>query len=217
MRGVEDMGLFNFSKKIEPFPETGTASERKNWFLKTSLWDKVSPKIIDALVDKFGDNQLFVQFVMTSLELNLVSKYEDLGRGDYENSPDVVCALISDMLCKKGQDSSEIIATLFEGGDKTSGRLKEHYKNALNCLETCVVLAEQPQAYLHLAIIKTYSESFDQSLIFIDKGLKAISKFKSQKIPFELSHNDEIKNIPQYLEDMENEFIDMKKVISEKL
>jgi hypothetical protein len=70
------MGFFNslFGGKIEnenrskPFYKNSSSLERKDWFSRTRPWNGIDSKIIDALINKFGDNPMFEVFVVTSME-----------------------------------------------------------------------------------------------------------------------------------------------------
>ncbi len=213
------MSLFGFFKnenRITPFPENGSSAERKDWFSRTNPWHKVSPKIIDALDDKFGDNPLFVLFVITSMEHELVEKYEELGRGDYEDAPEVICVLISTMLANIGGDSGKIVASLFDRGKYTSNKFKKHYKNALNCLETAILLDErQFGAYVQIAVIKAMSNSYDQGLVFINQGLDAIAKIEPELL--HMSKIEAFKNAPQDIDDAKKILIEMKESFEQQI
>jgi len=64
--------------KSKPFYENKNPQERKDWFSRTRPWYGIDSVIIDALINRFGEDPMFEAFVIMSTELGLVHGYEKL-------------------------------------------------------------------------------------------------------------------------------------------
>ena len=67
---------------------------------RTPPWHKVAPIVIDAIFEALAATELFDCFVLSSMENNLVSRYEQLGHEDRNVS--VIRPQISGILCQAG-------------------------------------------------------------------------------------------------------------------
>jgi hypothetical protein len=204
------MGLFDFlnkdkidnENKTKPFHQNMNDSQRKDWFYRTRPWHKVDSGIIDALIVKYSNNPMFEVFVITSMENNLVREYEALGQKNLDS--DVVCSVISGILFKQGAQSTAIVGNMFRSGKINESKLSKHYKNAINLLESSVLLdSSQINAYVQLAGLQSMLNKNEDALKYVHLGLKAIRQIKEMNIPFHKSSIPGIQNGAQNLDDTE--------------
>ena len=226
------MGLFSFlgKDKIEnenksiPFHANTSNSERKDWFSRTRPWHKVDPGIIDALIAKYNDDPMFELFVVTSMENGLVKEYEDIGLGlvkEYEDiglkgiNPEVACSVISGILSKLGGSESAQVGQMFESGNINEKKLSKVYENAMNLLESSVIIdSNQFYSYAHLAGLKGAFNKNDEALSYIQKGLRVIERFRESDVPFHESDIPSIQNAAQDMDDFKKMLLAMKNKLS---
>jgi hypothetical protein len=215
------MSLFGFFKKdkienenkSKPFHANKNATDRRDWFSRTRPWHKVSPLIIDALIDKFGDNPMFEVFVVTSMTDGLVSHYETLGETEISTTPSVVLPQISKILFSKGADAAQTLEQLLKGGG-SDRKVDSLYATALNCLETSVILSDHMvHSYVILAKLRILSGNLEDANGFIESGLIEIQKIKENYDVFSKSKLDSIKEMPQNYDEIEQILLSMKKEI----
>lgn len=215
------MSLFDFFKKdkienenkSKPFHANVNASDRRDWFSRTRPWHKVSPLIIDVLVDKFGGNPMFEVFVITSMTDNLVSNYEALGKAETPLIPDVVCTQISGILYSTGINAFQKFEQLLKigGSDK---KIELSYATAFNCLETAIILSDYMIAsYVALAKLKIFAGSPEEAREIIESGLNKIQKLKEHSNELSASSIDSISQAPQAFDEIEQVLLSMKEEI----
>ena len=78
---------------MNAFDSSITREEREAWFAHTPPWDRIASPVIDAILDGIADKALLEAFVQISMEQNLVTQYETLGREI--TTPDVTRARLS--------------------------------------------------------------------------------------------------------------------------
>lgn len=209
------MGLFNLLFK-KPFHRNINDEERREWFSKTKPWNKVDRKIIDALIEKFGDSPMFEVFVITSVEQGLVQRYEDLSSRGLDEDQEIVCLVISGILVKTGVAPSSAFDYMLNSG-KISGKLNKKKlsrlgNTALNLLEPAIILdANQVGAYVMLANLTGLLNRNEEALRYAQQGLSAIHSIREAGTPFHMSSIEEIKNAPQHLDDSEQLLIAIKR------
>jgi len=216
------MGLFSFfgKDKIEnentrkPFHENRTDDERSDWFSRTRPWHKVSPKVINAIIKKFGDDPMFEVFVITSVEHGLVAEYEEIENTELVNIPEAICARISGILSTKGSEVAQNFNHLFSRSNKTK-ELQKLYPDALNLLETSIVLSEEMiNSYLQLAVLKLSLEKTAEAIEYINGGLSALEGLESQFSGMGMSNINTIANAPQNFKEMKQALLLMKEEIA---
>ena len=212
------MGLFGFlgkdkienENKSKPFHQNSNGTERKDWFSRTRPWHKVDSEIIDALIDKYGEDPMFEVFVITSMENNLVKEYEALGQKNID--PSVACSVISGVLFKEGAKSSTQVGDMFRRGKINERKLSSIYENAMNLLESSVAVDQnQINAYVQLAGLRAMLNKNTDALKFVHQGLAAIKRIKEQNIPFHKSSISGIQNGAQHIDDTEQMLLAMEK------
>ena len=215
------MSLFGFFKKdkienenkSKPFHANKNATDRRDWFSRTRHWHKVSPLIIDALIDKFGDNPMFEVFVITSIENDLVSNYETLGKTEVTFIPKVVLAQISGILYSKGIDSLREFEQLLKSGGSDK-KIESLYATTVDCLETSVIVSDYMVAsYVNLAKLKILAGNSEDASGFIESGLNEIQKLKEHNDVFSKSKIVSISKVPQDIDEMEQMLLSMKEEI----
>ena len=204
------MGFFNslFGDKIEnenrskPFHKNSSSLERKDWFSRTRPWNRIDSKIIDTLINKFGDDSMFEVFVVTSMEQNLVLRYEQLNKEDQSDA--LICSIIATMLCEVGIYSAKIMIALQDDFQKNIEELKKHYRIVRNALETAIVLDEnQIAAYGYLSVVLGSIKQFEDGLKYAKQGISVIREIRKSNVPFHLSNIDTIRNADQTMDDIE--------------
>lgn len=210
------MGLFSFlnkdkienENKSKLFHQNTNDSERKDWFSRTRTWHKVDSGIIDALIGKYGNDPMFEVFVITSMENNLVKDYEDLGQKNVD--PNVACSVISGILFKQGAKSSALVGDMFRSGKINERKLSENYVNAMNLLESSVIVdPNQINAYVQLAGLRGMLNKNADALKYVRQGLEAIKRIKEKNIPFHKSSIPSIQSGAQHLDDTEKMLLGM--------
>jgi hypothetical protein len=204
------MGFFSslFGDKIEnenrskPFHKNSSSLERKDWFLRTSPWNRIDSKIIDALINKFGNNPMFEVFVVTSKEHNLVLRYEQLNKKDQAEA--VICSNIANMLCEVGTHSAKRMIALQGGFQKNMKEVRKHYGIVRDTLETAIVLDKnQIAAYTYLSVVLGLIKKFEDGLKYARQGIAVIQEIRKSNVPFHLSDIDVIKNADETMDDIE--------------
>ena len=216
------MSLFGFFKKdkienenkSKPFDANTNADDRRDWFSRTRPWHKVSPVIIDALIDRYGDNPMFEVFVITSMKNDLVSDYETHGKTEfvteYADTPSIVLAQISGILYSKGMDAAQKYLQLLESG----GSLKKQttlYGTTFDCLESSVIISDcMVASYVTMAKLKILCDNPEDASGFIESGLNRITKLKEYSDAMSKSKIDSISKAPQDIDEMEQMLLSMK-------
>ena len=216
------MSLFGFFKKdkienenkSKPFHANTNANDRRDWFSRTRPWHKVSPVIIDALIDRYGDNPMFEVFVITSMKNDLVSDYETHGKTEfvteYADTPSIVLAQISGILYSKGMDASQKFIQLL-GSGCSEKKLRPSYATTFNCLESSVIISDYMVAsYVTLAKLKILCGNTEDASGFIESGLNRITKLKEYSDAMSKSKIDSISKAPQDIDEMEQMLLSMK-------
>jgi len=215
------MSLFGFFKKdkienenkSKPFHANKNATDRRDWFSRTRHWHKVSPLIIDALIDKFGDNPMFGVFVITSIENDLVSDYETLGKTEITTIPSVVLSQISGILYSKGIDALRKFEQLLKSGGSDE-KIESLYGTTIDCLETSVIVSDYMVAsYVNLAKLKILAGNSEDASGFIESGLNEIQKLKEHNDVSSKSKTVSISKVPQDIDEMEQMLLSMKEEI----
>jgi hypothetical protein len=205
-----EVGFFNslFGGKIEnensskPFHMNSNPLERKVWFSRTRPWNRIDSKIIDALINRFGNNPMFEVFVVTSIEHNLVLRYEQLNKIDQEEA--VICSIIATMLCEVGTHSAKKMIALHGDFQKNMKEVRKCYGIVRNTLETAIILDEnQIAAYAYLSVVLGLIEKFDDGLKYARQGIAKIQEIRKSNVPFHLSDIDVINNACETMDDIE--------------
>jgi len=108
--------MFGWSKKDTGAKDRSTQSEptvRSLLIARTPPWNRIAPKVIDAILEGITDKALLEAFVMVSMKHKLVARYEALG---WEKSDSVVVirAQISHVLCQIGNRTMPALAKALE-------------------------------------------------------------------------------------------------------
>jgi len=185
------MGLLNLlfgsknksGNKSIPFHRNKSDAERREWFAKSKPWDTVDDRIIDALIEKFGNNSMFEVFVITSLNHNLVQKYAELIKDEYCENKDLICSLISKLLYDVGSASTKLLIEKFHQADRDADELTHHYKIARDTFETALIVDEnQVSACYQLAIIMNLLNKKDEALQYAQQSLSLIKDIQTSDI-----------------------------------
>jgi len=99
MTGVK-AGTIQNENTSKPFSENITDDERMEWFSRTKPWHNVNSEIIEALVVNSCNNDMFELFVFSSMENNLVRKYQEIENSGIDLA--LACPVIADILFKEG-------------------------------------------------------------------------------------------------------------------
>ncbi len=194
------MGLFSSllgarlpnENETTPFYKNNTPLERKNWFSRTCPWNKLDPEIIEALINKFGEDPMFGVFVLTSMEQNLISRYENLNNQHYGES--VICTLISCILCEVGGYSlKEMIRHLSDHEDFEE--VKKYHRTVRAMFETAIILdTNNVSAHAGMAFVFQLLNKYAEAVKHATRGIEIIIEIRKRNIPFHLSDIPEVSN-----------------------
>lgn len=212
------MGLFSFfnkdkienENKTKPFYKNSNSAERKDWFSRTRHWHKVDPQIIDVLIAKYNDDPMFEVFVVASMENGLIKEYESIGLKGID--PELACTFISEILFKQGSNASAQFRNTFKNGNINQKQLLDVYNNAINLLESAIILeSNQIGAYVQLAILKGMLNQNNDALSFVQQGLRTIERIKESDVPFHKSNIEGVQNLAQHLDDTEKVLLELER------
>src|SRR5262249_44430104 len=115
-------------------------------------------------------------FVQTSMEQNLVSRYEPLGRGN--TAPDFVRAQISHRLCLAGNQAVAALAKALETNDMDGAR--EFYQVAMSTFQPAIALAKsQVVAYAGISAAYGMISKRSESHEYAKRGLAELAELRS--------------------------------------
>jgi hypothetical protein len=135
------------SKNRLTMTEGQPASARSLMKARTPPWHKVAPIVIDAIFEALGATELFDCFVFSSMEENLVSRYEQLGHEDRDVS--VIRAQISGILCQAGFQKIAVLEK-----EVNTGSTREIGFAAINLFEPAIAMSkDQIAGYIGMATI----------------------------------------------------------------
>jgi hypothetical protein len=159
---------------MKPFNTNTTREERQEWFAQTPPWDRVPPAVVDTILDGITDKVMLDAFVLTSMEQNLVPRYEALGR---QSTPDIIRAQISHILCLVGNQAIALLAKALDMNDTENAR--KAYQLAMSAFEPAIVLAKnQVVAYAGISaaygMVSKRSESHD----YAKRGLAELAEMR---------------------------------------
>lgn len=212
------LGKQQEKKLTRPFSENKTREEFREWLSIAPLWNRVDPKVIEAIIDKFFGNPMFEVFYHVSREADLIKLYIPLsklfaperiqkvyGQTHVETNSIVaeeVRGEIVKILYKTGCSSCASFAKLVKTTHVSEVELKKYYGFAMDTLESAVNL--QPTffpAYAQLAILKHMVNKDDEAIKFCNLGLAKIEELKESPVL-----RSEALNLGGVIEESETQF-----------
>jgi len=137
---------------------------------RTPPWHKVAPIVIDAIFEALGATELFDCFVLSSMEENLVSRYEQLGHADRDVS--VIRAQISGILCQAGFQKIAVLEK-----EVNTGSAREFGFAAINLFEPAIAMSkDQIAGYIGMAVTYELLGVKAQSHEYAKRGLLELQK-----------------------------------------
>lgn len=165
MAGIRDM---------KPFNTNTTREERQEWFAQTPPWDQVPSSVVDSILDGITDKVMLDAFVLTSMEQNLVPRYEALGR---QSTPDIIRAQISHILCLAGNQAIALLAKALDMNDTENAR--KAYQLAMNAFEPAIALAKnQVVAYAGISAAYGMVSKRSESHEYAKRGLAELAEMR---------------------------------------
>ncbi len=160
-----------FGSKNRPTMTDGQApSARSLMKARTPPWHKVAPIVIDAIFEGFAATELFDCFVLSSMEENLVSRYEQLGHEDQNVS--VIRAQISGILCQAGFQKIAVLEK-----EVNTGSAREIGFAAINLFEPAIAMSkDQIAGYIGMATIYELLGVKAQCHEYAKRGLLELQK-----------------------------------------
>lgn len=160
---------------MNAFDSSITREERQAWFAHTPPWDRIASPVIDAILDGIIDKTLVEAFVQISMEQNLVTQYEPLGREIA--TPDVTRARLSQILCLAGNRAITSLAKTLETNDTIHAR--EPYRVAMNTFEAAIALAKnQVTAYAGISTVYGMISRRSESHEYAKRGLAELAEMR---------------------------------------
>lgn len=139
---------------------------------RTPPWHKVAPIVIDAIFEALGATELFDCFVFSSMEENLVSRYEELGHEGRNVS--VIRAEISGILCQAGLQKIAVLEK-----EVNTGSAREIGFAAINLFEPAIAMSEdQITGYIGMATIYELLGVKAQCHEYAKRGLLELQKIR---------------------------------------
>jgi hypothetical protein len=158
------------SKKRPTMTEGQPPSARSLIKARTPPWHKVPPIVIDAIFEALGATELFDCFVLSSMEENLVFRYEQLGHADRDVS--VIRAQISEILCQAGFQKIAVLEK-----EVNTGSAREVGFAAINLFEPAVAMSkDQIAGYIGMAAIYELLGVKAQCHEYAERGLLELQK-----------------------------------------
>ena len=117
---------------------------------RTPPWHKVAPIVIDAIFEALDATELFDCFVLSSMQNNLVPRYEQLGHED--DNVSIIRAQISGVLCQAGFQKIAMLEK--EVSDKRIDSANKIGFEATNLFEPAIAMSkDQIAGYTGMATI----------------------------------------------------------------
>ena len=137
---------------------------------RTPPWHKVAPIVIDTIFEALGATELFDCFVLSSMEENLVFRYEQLGHADRDVS--VIRAQISGILCQSGFQKIAVLEK-----EVNTGSAREVGFAAINLFEPAIAMSkDQIAGYIGMAAIYELLGVKAQCHEYAKRGLLELQK-----------------------------------------
>jgi hypothetical protein len=187
--------LQNIVRKVEPFPENQSNSEKLNWFKNTRQWNKVDEKILNAILNKYDNDPMIVVFVIFSMEHNLVPGYYKYNNTEYIDAPNAICSSIARTFFDIGANSYEKLVEYYDDFLNKKKKFTYHYHVVMDSMDTCIILEENNYlAYSTLASTQLLLNKTEDALKYAKQGLAIIHKLRDQEDnPFVLSEDENVK------------------------
>ena len=158
------------SKNRPTMTDGQSPSARSLMKARTPPWHKVAPIVIDAIFEALGATELFDCFVFSSMEENLVSRYEQLGHEDRNVS--VIRAQISGILCQAGFQKIAVLEK-----EVNTGSAREIGFAAINLFEPAIAMSkDQIAGYIGMAAIYELLGVKAQCHEYAKRGLLELQK-----------------------------------------
>ena len=158
------------SKNRPTMTDEQPPSARSLMKARTPPWHKVAPIVIDAIFEAFPATELFDCFVLSSMEENLVSQYEQLGHEDRNVS--VIRAQMSGILCQAGFQKIAVLEK-----EVNTGSAREVGFAAINLFEPAIAMSkDQIAGYIGMAAIYELLGVKAQCHEYAERGLLALQK-----------------------------------------
>jgi hypothetical protein len=163
------------TNKSKPFHLNTTREERLEWFTNTPPWDRLAPAVIDTILDGITDKVLLEVFVITSMEYDLVPRYEPLGRAD--DGSNVIRAQISQILCHLENRAVPRFAQAHkadkrEEAVKAFGLVNDVFELAITLEKTQVI------AYAQLATVWGIAGKREKCQDYAERGLAELEELR---------------------------------------
>ena len=137
---------------------------------RTPPWHKVAPIVIDAIFEALGATKLFDCFVLSSMEENLVFRYEQLGHADRDVS--VIRAQISGILCQAGFQKIAVLEK-----EVNTGSSREIGFAAISLFEPAIAMSkDQIAGYIGMAAVYELLGVKAQCHEYAERGLLELQK-----------------------------------------
>jgi hypothetical protein len=160
---------------MKPFHTNTTREERQEWFAHTPPWDRVPSSVVDAILDGITDKVMLDAFVLTSMEQNLVPRYEPLGR--QSTVPDIIRAQVSHILCLTGNQAIVLLAKALETNDTDAAG--KAYPLAMNTFKPAIALAKnQVVAYAGISTAYGMIGKRSESHEYAKRGLAELAEMR---------------------------------------
>jgi hypothetical protein len=138
---------------------------------RTPPWDKPAPIVIDAIFEALDATELFDCFVQSSMENNLVSRYEQLDSQDRN----VIRAQISQILCQAGFQKTAALEKEVKNNRIESARTLGFA--ATNLFEPAIAMSkDQIAGYIGMAAIYDLLGVRPKSQEYAKLGLSELHK-----------------------------------------
>jgi hypothetical protein len=175
---VAPVAKIDHEMQPKPFYINRTREERREWLAHTPPWDRLAPVVIDAILNGITDKVLLEAFVLTSMEQNLVDRYEQLGREN--DGPTVIRAQISQILSETG---FRVIGSLEKAlKAKQMDAAGNTAALAANIFEPAIALAkDQVAAYFGMAHLCRLGGKREECHDWAKRGLAELDEMRPYK------------------------------------
>lgn len=173
--------MFRIFKK--PFYKNKTKKEFVEWFSKEQHWNKLSPKIIEAFIDKFNsDLPAFEAFVYVSGACKLVSNnYIPLSQESGNEDIEFLFSTYALTLYNTGAMLRDQFYKKMNQTQEYSKELSGMYEIAMYAFESAIKLNEYCiTAFIQLAFLRAMLHKYEDALNYCQQGLDKIAELESK-------------------------------------
>lgn len=140
-------------------------------------WHRVSPVVINTIIESVTDKGLLEAFILQSMNVGLVPRYEVLGRENHDSK--IIRARISEIMCETGNRAIPSLAKALEANQRDVAT--KQLALAGDTFEAAIAFSKnQIVAYVGLATIYGMLGKNSESRSYAKLGLSELEKMRRE-------------------------------------